>query len=82
MTRNEAIEQACSIIALAYHSLGDFTEASDGFCQKCTKNLSDGWQYRNAGNAIAYVRRAVLNQLKQDGHEIASGFDPQTGEET
>jgi hypothetical protein len=70
MTRREAIQEACSIMALAYHSIGEYTDASDGFCFKCA-TTHRGWNYTNAGGALRYVRRAVLVQLKRDGYKVA-----------
>ena len=80
MTREEATIEACSIFSLAYHSIGDATHAADGFCCKCP--WGEGNQessYRNEGRIFEYVRRAVMEKLKRDGHEIDSGFDPKTG---
>ena len=79
MTREEVIREACRIMALAYRSIGDFSEPSDGFCDLCLFS-SDPFAYRNTGKALEYVRLAVVAKLKADGHEIAKGFDPETGE--
>lgn len=79
MTRQEAITEACSIVALAYHSIGDYDYPSDGFCDKCSKlNLGT---YQNKGDALEYVRKAVVEKLKRDGYVIATGFDSETGKE-
>lgn len=82
MTRIEATQEACEIVSLAWASIG-FPNASDGFCLKCRKKqrrigmlLSD---YRNDGEGLDYVRRAVLAQLKRDGFSVAEGFDGKTG---
>ena len=72
MTRQEAIQHACETVSLAYISIGDFSEPSDCFCD----NSRD---YQNEGKALAYVRKAVLAQLKTDGFTIAYEFDPETG---
>jgi hypothetical protein len=80
LTKEKAIEEACSIVSLAYHSIGDYSYPSDGFCNKCSK-YSSPENYQNAGQALNYVRLAVLNQLKNDGYEISSFFDPMTGKE-
>jgi len=69
LTREQAITEACKIVALAYHSIGNYEDASDGFCDEC---IARGMEFRNAGGALAYVRSAVVRQLKADGHE---GFD-------
>lgn len=81
MTRDEAITEACAIVALAYRSIGDYSTASDGFCPRCRQGR-EGWTYENDGRILAYVRHAVLDALKRDGHKIAKGFDPVTGKET
>lgn len=77
MNRKEAIREACRIVSLAYHSIGDYGQPSDGFCDLCP---SLG-RYRNSLIAMDYVRSAVVGQLKRDGYEIAEGFDKDTGEE-
>lgn len=74
MTRDEATREACAIVALAYKSIGNLTHPSDGFCSKCETHCGPTWNYQNAGKALAYVRRAVVKQLKRDGHKIADGF--------
>ena len=80
MTCQEAIREACRIVALAYRSIGDFSEPSDGFCDLCPFS-DDPVSYRNAGRALEYVRLAVVAKLKADGHEVAKGFNPETGKE-
>jgi hypothetical protein len=80
LTRIEAIREACRIIALAYHSIGDYSKASDGFCDKCSNHQTEHWHYSNQGAALKYVRTAVSEKLKRDGYEIASGFDKKTGQ--
>ena len=83
MTRDEAIIEACSIVALAYHSIGDYSHASDGFCSQCPAATSAYFEadYRNDGRALAFVRQAVVEKLERDGIVIADRFDPETGEE-
>lgn len=81
MTRAEAIKEACSIVALAYRSIGDYSHASDGFCDKCQADRSPAWTFQNQGFALEYVRLAVLTALKRDGITIHKGFDPHTGKE-
>jgi hypothetical protein len=80
MTKEEVVEQVCAIVAIAYHSIGNYESASDGFCNRCTRYASNE-TYRNDGKAIDYVREAVVNQLKKDGYKIHEGFDSITGKE-
>jgi len=80
MTKKEAIREACAIMALAAHSINNFAHASDGFCDLCPAEHSE-WNYQNEGHIFDYVRKAVLRQLKEDGHEVALGFNPITGKE-
>jgi hypothetical protein len=79
MTRSEAIEEVCAIVGLAYHSIGNYSYPSDGFCDKCNNKCKDA--YQNSGEVIDYVRQAVRHQLINDGFSIAEGFDPKTGKE-
>ncbi len=76
LTREEAIWEACSIVALAYDSIGHYMEASDGFCDECME-LHGTSDYQNHGRALKYV----LKQLKADGYKIDHNFDSETGEE-
>jgi hypothetical protein len=76
MTKQEAIKEACAIVALAYHSVGEYTHSSDGFC-----GCSPFENYQNDGIALNYVREAVLQRLAKDGCKVADGFDPITGRE-
>lgn len=79
MTRDEVIEEACAILALAFHSIGDYTEPSDGFCRKCPAQTSPGWNFQHSGKTLDYIRQAVARQLRVDGYKIDSNFDPITG---
>ncbi len=79
MNKQEAIRNACETMALAYRSIGDYSKASDGFCYECEDRQGSGWTYSNQGEALAYVRNAVLQQLKRDGFAIDEGYDPETG---
>lgn len=83
MTREEAIQAACSITSLAFHSIRDYSKASDGFCDVCRRyrELDGLGNYQNQGETLAYVRLAVLNALKRDGYKISPIFDPDTGKE-
>lgn len=79
MNHQEAIREACSIVALAFHSIGDYSRPSDGFCDRCP--YSGTPHYSNSGHILEYVRLATLARLKADGYEIDKGFDPETGRE-
>ena len=79
MTKPEVIEHVCQTVALAYHSIGDYSHASDGFCRKCPKGKKA--DYRNSGKTLRYVRDAVVAKLLADGIAVASGFDPITGDQ-
>ena len=81
MTRQEAIQEACSIIALAYRSIRNYEYPSDGFCSKCEAFQHAEWNYQNKGLTLDYVRKAVVNQLTADGYPIHSAFNPETGKE-
>jgi len=82
LTIEEATREACSIIALAYHSIGDYTLPHDGFCDKCPAvRLKSEWNFQNNGHIFDYVRMAVLSKLKEDGYVVAHGFDTETGKE-
>ena len=77
MTRDEAIREACEIVNIAYQSVGNFSTASDCFCGDAFNSLpakfkpmAKGLPYCNDGKALAYVRVAVLEKLKRDGHSI------------
>jgi hypothetical protein len=78
MSKAEAIRQACEISALVQHSIGDYSEPADGFCDKCPAASSE-WNYQNTGRVFDYIRKAVLAQLFADGHTIAESFDAITG---
>jgi len=78
--RDRIIQEVCSIVALAYRSLGDYSHASDGFCQHCQAQ-HPGWTFQHDGRTLDYVRLAVVEKLRRDGVEIAPGFDPLTGKE-
>ena len=80
LTRDEAIDQACAIIALAYHTIGNYSAPSDGFCERCCAIVKDD-NCRNSGDVLDYVRKAVIEKLKKDGYSINPGFDPETGRE-
>ena len=69
MTRDEVIEHVCQTVGIAYNSIGDYEHASDGFCNKCPfHNEPDNFQHE--GKSLEYVRNAVVEKLKADGHVI------------
>lgn len=63
----DAIKEACGIVGMAYHSIGDYSHPSDGFCREC---VGRGLSYQNAGVALEYVRRAVIEKLQRDGFTV------------
>ncbi len=67
MTTQEVITHLCQTVGLAYHSIGDYSEPSDGFCDECE---SKGLEFHHSGVSLTYVRDAVIAKLKADGHEI------------
>ena len=81
MTRQEAIKEACMVFALAFHSIGKYDHPADGFCDTCPAGRDRGWNYQNSGRVFDYVRKAVLAQLKKDGHKVSAAFDAKTGKE-
>lgn len=81
MTRQESIREVCRIVALAYRSIGDYGNDSDGFCDLCFNRGKWLTHYCNDGEAINYVRQAVVDKLIRDGYSIHQGFDPVTGKE-
>lgn len=81
MTKEEVIIECCSILAMVYRSIGDFTEPSDGFCSKCAVHLPKDWDFKHSGRTIEYTRKAVLRQLKEDGYGISPNWNKNTGKE-
>ncbi len=67
MTREEATEHACRTVAIAYHALGDYARPSDGFCESCSRRRErHRLGYENAGAALEFVRRAVVEKLERE----------------
>jgi len=66
MTKQQTIQEACGIIALAYSTIGDYTHSSDCFCGLALSNPT----YNNGGEALRYVRNALIKQLKADGYKV------------
>jgi hypothetical protein len=75
-SREHAVRAACKIQALVNHSAGDYGHPADCFC---SEGLQAGVIFRNDGATIAYIRRAVVDQLKRDGYSISKWFDSRTG---
>ena len=82
MERTEVVRELCSMVAMVYRSIGDYSHPSDGFCDKCLAiHPPDKWHFEHDGITIEYVRRAVLAQLERDGYTINEGWDATTGKE-
>ena len=83
--QRDTLREICKTYAMAYKSIGDYTYASDGFCDMCPYSaLHDGASedsYKNDGKIIEFVRLAVVEKLKRDGYEICEWFDENTGKE-
>lgn len=70
MTREQAIENACGIIGLAYTAMPGST-ASDCFCNRgVAAQHPEYWNYENQGEAIKYVLAAVCEKLERDGKTL------------
>jgi hypothetical protein len=70
MSREEAIKEACKIVTMAYQAIGDYSHASDGFCDECEKNHGPLWTYSNQGFVLEFVRQAVIEKLTRDGYTV------------
>jgi len=81
LTREQVIEHLCQTVALAYHSIGDYSRPSDGFCDRCPVSRHPHFHFQHAGETLRYVREAVLTRLYADGFKINEGFDAFTGDE-
>jgi len=66
MTRDEAIEAACVLTALVYHSRRDYSRPSDGFCARCTTHLA-GCSYTNDGHVFRWIRDRILEAFASTG---------------
>ena len=64
MTRQEAIQEACAIVSMAYSAKRDYAHAEDCFCGE---NPIATMSQRNEGRALNYVREAVRAALIRDG---------------
>ncbi len=80
MRQEEVERDACRILALAYHSIGDYSQPCDGFCDLCPCS-GDPESFRHHPKVLDYVRQAVLEKLRRDGYEIGEGFDLETGKD-
>lgn len=72
MNRDQVLHHLCSSVALIYRSQNDYTDPSDGFCNKC---LSRGMSFQHAGKTLEYLRQAVKEKLTRDGFQIIEGVD-------
>lgn len=68
MTREEVIEHLCQTVALVYHSIGDYSNPSDGFCHICEPFVQHSYQH--SGETLEYVRNAVVEKLRADGVKL------------
>jgi hypothetical protein len=66
LTKEEVIRHLCETVALAYHSIGDYSSPSDGFCDQCPTFGS----FQHSGKMLDYVRDAVIAKLKADGVKL------------
>jgi hypothetical protein len=67
--RLKAMEIACAIISLAWHSRDpEASRCCDGFCEKCPASRYPGG-FRTAGDDLKYVEQAVREKLVRDGIE-------------
>ena len=75
MTRNEVIKELCDIVGMVYQSMGDFSHASDCFCED--------WQgavhFRHEGKTLEFVKQAVVEKLHRDGFSLPAKFKNLTG---
>lgn len=87
MKRIEIIREMCSIMALAWNAIDpEWKNSCDGFCDSCPFGIRRTDEqiepyYRNTGDAVKFVRTAVVEKIKRDGLKIARGWNPKTGEE-
>lgn len=65
MTRPEATEAACAILAVAYRSIGDYSEPADGFCDKCPGHNSSVWNFQSKGSAHRFALWSVVESLER-----------------
>lgn len=79
MTKQEAIRTVCQIIGLVYHSFKDYSKACDCFCDQQNRTMGSFQFQCERPDIFDYIRQAVLERLKREGHEIHEDFDPETG---
>ena len=75
MTREKCIEEMCKIMAFTYHSLGNYSQASDGFCSKCKEHQTEQWNFSNNGHVIEFIRDAIVFRLKDMGYKTPKGWN-------
>lgn len=72
MNKKEAIQEACSIVYLAWNSIGDFAIPCDCFCSECKDIVpKENNKFKIADKAtFDYVREAVKEKLIKDGFTV------------
>jgi hypothetical protein len=68
--RHEVICRLCQIVGMVYQAQGDFTHASDCFCDDPPPGVHSIGGFRHEGKTLDYVEQAVREQLKRDGYEV------------
>jgi hypothetical protein len=65
MTRRECIDEACRIASLVWRLTDqEASRPNDCFCNPVFPN-----NFQNTGDALRYVKQAVVGQLKRDGFD-------------
>lgn len=65
MTRPEVISHLCETVSLVFLSRGDFSKASDCFCDNSPDHF-----FQHQGETLEYVRKAVEEKLIRDGFAL------------
>lgn len=76
--KEEVIQECCELLSLVWDTLEESSgrTANDCFCRMTIVNDSN---YRNEGIALAWVRETILKRFKEDGTQLAKGFNKETG---
>ena len=69
MTHEQVLHHLCTTVGLVYKTIGDYTEASDGFCGQCTATMGGIRGFQHSGRTLKYVRQAVVEKLARDGYK-------------